>query len=113
MQHLTDGNICNLVQRPAFCCGACLQALVTAELRSSARMAAICEWGSNPQRLPEAAACLQEPAAAPLLTAHESPEKSLCAVAGPPAGRLGDAAGVVGDAVESLLAANRSLIDRL
>lgn len=83
---------------------------MAAELRSSARMAAICEWGSNPQRVPEAAAFgggMQDASAEPLLL-----------TAGPDWAAAGPAGGVVGAAgfggsVESMLAANRSLIDRL
>lgn len=91
----------------------CPQALVAAELRSSARMAAICEWGSNPQRVPEAAAFgggMQD-ASAELLLLTAGPD---WAAAGPAqiAGGVGDAAGF-GGSVESMLAANRSLIDRL
>lgn len=86
---------------------------MAAELRSSARMAAICEWGSNPQRVPEAAAYgggLQEAAAAPLLlTAGPG------WVAAEPAQLAGGFGGAapVGGSIESLLAANRSLIERL
>jgi hypothetical protein len=110
-----------------------MQALVAAELRSSARMAAICEWGSNPARLPDAAydKSLLEAADAPLLLT-EGPEQT----AGSPSQPLwlapSSAAGTGGGSntqlgchtqlgsqfnhrscVEDMLEANRRLLDRL
>ncbi len=89
---------------------------MAAELRSSARMAAICEWGSNPQRIPEAAAYSmgvqhdEATAAAPLLLTA-GPAWDAAGHAQFAGGFDGDAA--FGSSIESLLAANRSLIDRL
>jgi hypothetical protein len=110
-----------------------LQALVAAELRSSARMAAICEWGSNPARLPAAAydkPLLESPDAPLLLT--EGPEHTAGNLSQPlwlaPSSAAGNGAGSYGhlgcytqqgssnhpkDCVEDMLEANRRLLERL
>jgi hypothetical protein len=96
-----------------------MQALVAAELRSSARMAAICEWGSNPGQLPQAVGT----------GSSNSNSNSLLLEAGPgqqqqqqPLLLLGSSAqqpNAKGDGcwalpdVEGLLQANRALLDRL
>lgn len=110
-----------------------LQALVAAELRSSARMAAICEWGSNPARLPAAAydKSLLESAEAPLLLT-EGPVQMAGSLSQPlwlaPSSGAGTGAGsytqpgcntLLGphfhqrSCVDDMLEANRRLLDRL
>lgn len=109
------------------------QALVAAELRSSARMAAICEWGSNPARLPAAAydKPLLESSNAPLLLT-EGPEQTAGSLSQPlwlvPSSGAGDGAGSYSqlgchtqlestftqrNRVDDMLEANRRLLERL
>jgi hypothetical protein len=93
-----------------------LQALVAAELRGSARMAAICEWGSNPGQLPAAATHdagnkMAAAGPAPLMVTSGNMETNRRE----PAGCLHDEEQPwhVGGTVQELLEANRRLLDRL
>lgn len=95
-----------------------MQALVAAELRSSARMAAICEWGSNPRSVP--AAC--NPNSSPLRESMDLLQKTVQTVREDDVWASGQGAGVSTAvqrpslppcAVEKLLQDNRTLIERL
>lgn len=90
-----------------------MQALVAAELRSSARMAAICEWGSNPGQLPHAVGgCPAEGSSSLLLEAGPGQQQPLM-IAAQPAKGDGDGCCWVLPDVEGLLQANRALLERL
>lgn len=87
--------------------------MVAAELRGSARMAAICEYGSNPGQLPAAAACVMSNKAAAGQAPLMITSGNISAKRMEPAGCLHQEWNVGGMAVQDLLEANRRLLDRL